>query len=228
MKLSVGPILNLWDRATMLAFYESLCSAPVDIVYLGEVVCSKRRLLHNEDWPRVIEMLRDAGKEVVISTLPLAEAESELATIARLVEDAGGLVEANDYACVECVSGRPFVAGPHLNVCNDATLRVLARKGARRWVAPVELPLAIVAALAELRPANMEVEMLAYGRLPLRTQSAAVHNLLPHIHTLRNAGVDVLRLSPDLLWQQLQTHRNPNVFIASIDQNQRGGIARGF
>lgn len=242
MKLSVGPILYLWDRATVLAFYESLRDAPVDIVYLGEVVCSKRRLLRKDDWPRVIEMLRAAGKEVVVSTLALAEAESELATLARLIEGADGLIEANDYACVESVSGRPFVAGPHLNVYNDATLRLLARRGAQRWVAPVELPLAIVAALAELRPANLEVEMFAYGRLPLafsarcftarahsrtkdeceficsdfpdgitvysredqpfltlngiQTQSAAVHNLLPHIHKLRNAGVDVLRLSP--------------------------------
>lgn len=242
MKLSVGPILSLWDRATVLAFYESLRDAPVDIVYLGEVVCSKRRLLRKDDWPRVIEMLRAAGKEVVVSTLALAEAESELATLARLIEGADGLIEANDYACVESVSGRPFVAGPHLNVYNDATLRLLARRGAQRWVAPVELPLAIVAALAELRPANLEVEMFAYGRLPLafsarcftarahsrtkdeceficsdfpdgitvysredqpfltlngiQTQSAAVHNLLPHIHKLRNAGVDVLRLSP--------------------------------
>jgi O2-independent ubiquinone biosynthesis protein UbiV len=195
-----------------------------------------------EDWPRVVEMLRDAGKEVVVSSLALAEAESELATLARIVESAGGLVEANDYACVECMAGRPFVAGPHLNVYNEATLRILARRGAQRWVAPVELPLAIVAALGELRPANLQIEMFSYGRLPLdfsarcftarahgrakdecqficgdyadgitvysredqpfltmngiQTQSAAVHNLLPHLKKLRNAGVDVLRLSP--------------------------------
>lgn len=242
MKLSVGPILYFWDRATVLAFYESLCEAPVDIVYLGEVVCSKRRLLRKEDWRSIAEMLRAAGKEVVVSTLALAEAESELAAPARIVENADGLVEANDYAGVECVAGRPFVAGPQLNVYNEATLHLLARHGARRWVAPVELPLAIVAALAELRPEDLEVEMFAYGRLPLafsarcftarahgrtkdecrfvcadypdgitvysredqpfltlngvQTQSAAVHNLLPHVHKLRNAGVDVLRLSP--------------------------------
>src|SRR5690606_11625587 len=67
----------------------------------------------------------------------------------------------------DCLDGRPFVAGPHLNVYNEATLRLIARHGARRWVAPVELPLAIVAALAELRPPKLEVEMFSYGRLPL-------------------------------------------------------------
>lgn len=242
MKLSVGPILYLWERRAVLRFYESLCEAPVDIVYLGEVVCSKRRPLQKEDWPHVIQMLRSAGKEVVISTLALIEAESELATLARIVEHTDARVEANDYACVDCLAGRPFVAGPHLNVYNEATLRLLARQGAQRWVAPVELPLSVVAALAELRPPNLQIEMFAYGRLPLafsarcftaraqrrakddcqficaehpdgstvysregqpflalngiQTQSAAIQNLLPHLQKLRNAGVDVLRLSP--------------------------------
>ncbi|WP_198683461.1 ubiquinone anaerobic biosynthesis protein UbiV [Peristeroidobacter agariperforans] len=242
LKLSVGPILYLWERGAVLRFYESLCEAPVDIVYLGEVVCSKRRLLQKEEWQSVAGMLRSAGKQVVISTLALIEAESELATLARIAESADTLVEANDYACVEYLAGHPFVAGPHLNVYNEATLNLLARHGAQRWVAPVELPLAIVAALAELRPPNLQVEMFAYGRLPLafsarcftarsqrrakddceficaahpdgttvytrdgqpfltlngiQTQSAATQNLLPHLPKLRNAGVDVLRLSP--------------------------------
>lgn len=242
MKLSVGPILYLWERAAALTFYASLCDAPVDIVYLGEVVCSKRRVLHREDWRDVASMLRSAGKEVVFSTLALIEAESELATLARLVEQAPGLIEANDYACADCIGDRPFVAGPHLNVYNESTLQVLARRGARRWVAPVELPLEVVATLAASRPRGLEIEVFAYGRLPLafsarcftarahrrqkddcefvcgdypdgitiysredqpfltlngiQTQSAAVQNLLPHIPALHDAGVDVLRLSP--------------------------------
>ncbi len=242
MRLSVGPILYLWERSAVLRFYESLCEAPADIVYLGEVVCSKRRLLRKEDWHCVVQMLRSAGKEVVVSTLALIEAESELATLARIIESAGVLVEANDYACIECLAGWPFVAGPHLNVYNEATLQLFARHGAQRWVAPIELPLGIVAALAELRPPNLQVEMFAYGRLPLafsarcftarahrrakddcqficadhpegttvysregqpflalngiQTLSAATQNLLPHLPKLRNAGVDVLRLSP--------------------------------
>lgn len=167
MKLAVGPILYLWERTTALSFYEALCDAPVDIVYVGEVVCSKRRLLQKEDWPAVARMLRAAGKEVVVSTLALIEAESELATLARLTDHAEGLVEANDYASVEYLDGRPFVAGPHLNVYNEATLQLLAQRGARRWVAPVELPLATVAMLAATRPKNLEIEVFGYGRLPL-------------------------------------------------------------
>src|SRR5262245_51114678 len=180
MKLAVGPILYLWERQAALDFYASLCDAPVDIVYLGEVVCSKRRVLQRDDWHEVALALMSAGKEIVYSTLSLIEAESELATLARIVEETGGLYEANDYAAVTC-SGRPFVAGPHLNVYNPATLALLASLGARRWVAPLELPLQTIETLAAARPPDLEIEVFAYGRMPLafsaRCFTARAHNL---------------------------------------------------
>lgn len=167
MKLSVGPILYLWTREAALEFYADLCDAPVDIVYLGEVVCGKRRMFQRADWDEVARALHECGKEVVFSTLALIEAESELATLGRIVRESEGLVEANDYAAVEWLQGREFVAGPHLNVYNAATLALLAQRGARRWAAPVELPLTTVAALAQDRPIGLEIEAFAYGRLPL-------------------------------------------------------------
>jgi len=180
LKLAVGPILYLWDRSATLAFYAGLCDAPVDIVYLGEVVCSKRRVMQKEDWPAVARALELAGKQVVFSTLALTEAESELATMGRIIEQAPGLFEANDMAAVGYANGRAFVAGPHLNVYNAATLAFLAARGARRWVAPVELPLATLATLAASRPEGLEIEVFAYGRLPLafsaRCFTARAHN----------------------------------------------------
>ncbi|MCB1623517.1 MAG: U32 family peptidase [Pseudomonadales bacterium] len=167
MKLAVGPLLYLWDRQTALDFYADMCDAPVDIVYLGEVVCSKRRVLQKDDWGLVACALEAAGKEVVWSTLALIEAESELATMARIVDGSAGHFEANDMAAVQHGAGSPFVAGPHLNVYNEATLRLLVEQGARRWVAPVELPLATIATLGETRPKGLEIEVFAYGRLPL-------------------------------------------------------------
>lgn len=181
MKLSVGPILYLWAREAALEFYADLCDAPVDIVYLGEVVCSKRRVLKRGEWAEVAQALRECGKEVVFSTLALIEAESELATLGRIVRESDGLVEANDYAAVEQLQGRHFVAGPHLNVYNAATLALLAQRGARRWAAPVELPLTTMATLAQERPIGLEIEAFAYGRLPLafsaRCFTARAHEL---------------------------------------------------
>ena len=166
MKLSVGPLLYYWERPDVFAFYRALALAPVDSVYLGEVVCSKRRALKQADWAAIASELSAAGKEVIFSTLALMEAESELAALARVVS-ASVTIEANDMAAVQLAGGRPFVAGPHLNVYNGQTLRLLGALGARRWVAPLELDAAALAELLAERPDGMECEVFAYGRMPL-------------------------------------------------------------
>lgn len=166
MKLSVGPLLYYWERSDVFAFYRALAPAPVDSVYLGEVVCSKRRALKQADWTAIANELSAAGKEVIVSTLALMEAESELAALARIVS-AGVTIEANDMAAVQLAGGRPFVAGPHLNVYNGQTLRLLGALGAWRWVAPLELDVAALAELLAERPDGMECEVFAYGRMPL-------------------------------------------------------------
>lgn len=166
MRLSVGPLLYFWDRSAVFAFYRELAGLPVDIVYLGEVVCSKRRLLRRADWIAIGRDLSAAGKEVVVSTLALMEAESELASLARTVATAD-LIEANDMAAVHLLRDRGFVAGPHLNIYNTATLSLLRSLGMRRWVAPVELDTATLSALLEQRPPGLEAEVFAYGRMPL-------------------------------------------------------------
>ena len=172
MKLAVGPLLYYWEREAADRFYEAIAAAPVDIVYLGESVCSKRRTYRTVEWIALAERLRDAGKEVVLTTLALTEAESELAVAARVAGQDGFLVEANDLAVVELRGGRPFVIGPHVNVYNPETLRILAREGATRWVAPVELGIEQLAALSAARPAGLEMEVFAWGGCRSRCRHA--------------------------------------------------------
>jgi collagenase-like PrtC family protease len=173
MKLSLGPPQYFWPREHTLAFYREAASWPVDIVYVGETVCSKRRELRTRDWIVLAHELREAGKEVVLSSLALIEAESELGVVARLVADGGGWVEANDLSAVQLCRERgvPFVAGPSLNVYNHRALAMLAEDGLRRWVPGVEQGHALI---RELRAAYVadgaampEVEVIAWGRLPL-------------------------------------------------------------
>ena len=182
MKLALGPVLYLWNRDTLLDFYARAAQWPVDIVYLGETVCSKRRALRGRDWLDLAARFADAGKEVVLSTLALVEAASELGAMRRIAENGHYLVEANDMAAVNMLAGRTaFVAGPHINTYNGETLRLLAELGARRWVMPVELGRETLSALQAERPTGMETEVFAFGKLPLafsaRCFTARAHDL---------------------------------------------------
>lgn len=167
MKLALGPLLYYWSREDTLVFYEAAASWPVDIVYLGETVCSRRHLLRLPDWFNLAARLADAGKEVVLSTLPLIESESDLKVLRKIAANGRFLVEANDFGAVRLLAraGATFVAGTTLNVYNPDTLALLRDLGAVRWVPPLEMNRDMLAAMSV--PAGMQTELFAYGRLPL-------------------------------------------------------------
>jgi len=243
MKLALGPVLYYWDRDTLLGFYEKMADAPVDIIYLGETVCSRRHLLRLQDYLDMAERLAAAGKEVVISTQTLIESEYDVKTLRKIADNGNFRVEANDMGAVRLLANKmPFVAGSTLNIYNPQTLDLIAGLGASRWVIPVEMSREALVSILRERQSKPKTEVFAYGRLPLafsarcftarhhnlqkddcqfkcldyadgltlktregqpflnlngiQTQSALVYNLIGELDTLQDAGVDVVRLSP--------------------------------
>ena len=168
MKLALGPILYYWPKETVLGFYHAVALAPIDIVYLGETVCSKRHELRFADWMELADTLAAAGKEVVLSTQTLIESQSDLRTLRRIVANGRFRVEANDMGAVRLLgNGSPFIAGASLNLYNADSLRLIASLGAQRWIAPFEMSHAQLKALRPELPAGIETELMVYGKLPL-------------------------------------------------------------
>jgi O2-independent ubiquinone biosynthesis protein UbiV len=168
MKLTLGPLLYYWPRQATLDFYAAVAEAPVDVVYLGETVCSRRHELRLADWLEVAEVLEAAGKEVVLSSQVLVESGSDLKTLQRIAAQERFTVEANDMGAVRLLgTSRGWVAGPTLNVFNQATLGLLLARGARRWVLPPEMSRQQLGAVLSRLDTQPEVELQAYGRLPL-------------------------------------------------------------
>lgn len=174
MKISLAPAAYYWSREDTFQFYADATEWPVDIVYLGEVVCSRRHLMKLDDWFAVARELRAAGKQVVMSTLTLIDSEADRRAMQRLVERSGAeglLIEANDFSAVRAMNGAPFVAGPHLNVYHAGTLAWLAELGACRFVPPLEMSRDDLNTIQQERPAGLQTEVQVWGRMALAFSS---------------------------------------------------------
>ncbi|MNF48531.1 MULTISPECIES: U32 family peptidase [unclassified Pseudomonas] len=174
MKLSLGPVLYYWDKEQVGRFYAEMSSLPLDVIYLGETVCSKRRALSLDQWLGLGRELQACSQaQLVLSSLTLIEAASELSSLRRLCDNGELLVEANDMGAVQLLAERklPFVGGPALNLYNGHALAQLQDSGMIRWVPPVECSAALIrAVLEQVRELGREVpqvEVFAYGHLPL-------------------------------------------------------------
>jgi len=177
-ELTVGPLLFNWTADAFVDFYAKIADeAPVDRVVVGELVCSKRLPFYADRIPEVVARLESGGKTVVLGSLALPTLERERRAARELAEQTEREVEIDDLTLLNWMRpDKPFSVGPLVNVYNENTLAFLARRGARRFCLPPELPIASVEVLAKAaRTLGAEVEAWAYGRVPLAISSRCYH-----------------------------------------------------
>lgn len=167
-RIALAPVSHPWGRARLLDFYEEAATWPVDIVCLGEAVCAKRNALSPREWLDLGRRIEATGREVVFVSPPGIETPGELHLLATLADQGRFAIEVNDVGLLPRLRGKaPIVAGPHLHVFNAATLRILIRWGACRWVAPYEIDAPTLAGLAAGLPSCLETEVFILGSVPL-------------------------------------------------------------
>lgn len=175
-RLTLGPVLFNWKPDIWRDFYFRIADeAPLDAVCIGEVVCSKREPFLAPHIPEVIERLQAAGKEIVLSSLALVMSKRESKLTREITADTDFLIEANDVSALSLLAGTPHSVGPFLNVYNEGTCAYLARQGAVRVTLPVEMSLGAISDLISGMDNVPEIEVFAYGRLPLAISARCYH-----------------------------------------------------
>lgn len=237
--LTLGPVLFNWPVDQWRDFYARIADeAPVDVVTLGEVVCSKRAPFFEDALPEVIERLTDAGKQVVLASPILVTTERERAAVRGLAGAEGLPVEANDLGAVAQLAGRPHLVGPYVNVYNEATLAWLAARGAVCVSLAPELPAPSLKALAaEAARHGVAVEAQVFGRVPLAISARCYH---ARAHGLHKDGcqfvcgqdadgmdVETLDAQPFLAVNGLQTLSHTYLCLAAeLDDLRAMGVSR--
>ncbi len=176
-KLTLGPVLFHWPAEKKRDFYFRIADeAPVETVYLGEVVCSKRSPFFEQYYDEVAERLNAAEKKVVFSTLAEIMLPRERKMTAGICELTDFEIEANETTALYYLRGRPHRVGQYFNVYNEETMAFLSKQGASHITLPAELPkssLKMLGQKAESLKINLEAQV--FGRVGLALSARCYH-----------------------------------------------------
>ena len=176
-ELTLGPILFHWPAEQKLDFYARVADeAPVDTVYLGEVICSKRSPFFEQHYDEVADRLERGGKKVVFSSLSEVVLKRERKAIEGFCELDSHEIEVNNSSALLHMNGRAHRVGPMMNVYNEATMAYLAKGGATHFSLPVELPRVSAEILAgKAAELGAGVEVQVFGRASLAVSARCYH-----------------------------------------------------
>lgn len=175
--LTLGPILFHWPAEQKRDFYYKIADeAPLNTVYLGEVICSKRSPFFDHYYNDVVERLTRADKRIVFCSL----AEVMIPRERKMTQDLCNMddyeIEANDTSALYHLRGRPHRIGQYFNVYNEDTMAYLAKNGATHFTLPAELPKESLKVLGNTaKKLNVSVEVQVFGRIGLALSARCYH-----------------------------------------------------
>lgn len=173
-KLTLGPLFFNWEAEKRRDFYFRMADeAPIDEVYLGEVVCSKREPFFEPFLDEVINRFKAAKKKIIFSSLAIITLPRERAALEEKTKGSF-LIEANDVAAVQLLQDKPFIIGPYITILNEGALGYLAKQGAKRIVFAAEVAGKDMISLAAQFP-KMETEVQVFGKQPLAISMRCSH-----------------------------------------------------
>ncbi len=177
MELTMGPIPFHWTNDQRVDFYGRLADeSPVDTVYMGEVICSKREPFFRPLQEEVAARLERAGKKVVFSSLTEVMLKRERNMIAQICDTNTREIEINNTSGLTHTEGRKHRIGPMMNVYNEETMSYLAGNGATHFSLPVELPATSTALLAaSAGDLGVGVEVQVFGRASVAISARCYH-----------------------------------------------------
>lgn len=176
-ELTLGPILFHWPAEKKRDFYFQIADeAPIDTVYIGEVICSKRSPFFEPYYEEITDRLQKSGKKVVFSSL----AEVMIPRERKMTEGLCSLdlyeIEANDTSALYHLRETPHRIGPFINVYNENTMTFLASKGAKHFTLPQELPAPVISTMAQqANKIGITLEVQVYGRVGLALSARCYH-----------------------------------------------------
>lgn len=175
--LTLGPILFHWPAETKRDFYFKIADeSPINTVYLGEVVCSKRSPFLMPYYAEITDRLARAGKKVIFSSLAEVMTQRERKITGELCHDETHEVEANDTSAIYHLRKKPHRIGQYCNVYNEETLRFLALNGAYHVVLPAELPRNTIGVMSETaKTIGVSLEVQVSGRVGLALSARCYH-----------------------------------------------------
>ncbi len=177
MELNIGPVLFNWQAEMWRDFYFMLADeAPIDKVFLGEVICAKRAPLFYPYFDDVIKRLERAKKQIIFSTLAEISSDTDRRLLKKQASQKDFIIEANDIAALAHIGKREHYIGAYINCYNEMALEFFAQNGAKNICLNAEISKETIMELAKkAKEFDVKIEVQIFGRMGLALSARCYH-----------------------------------------------------